>query len=201
MNRPIFRYTLILILSAISICILLINIASRLIVGEVTRNTPWAFVVLRIGEMRRLSSGSLAMHYDLWRNRVSGQSILFVTANQGVLYASYVSEQTCTRAQCDSMMSVLDVQYGVAYQPVAFLTIGTLYIRIGEWTEALAATCAVSLWMVLSWCWRRGVSVTLPMNVCRGCGYDLRGSVSGLCPECGVRQDDRQGGVGERVAR
>jgi hypothetical protein len=44
---------------------------------------------------------------------------------------------------------------------------------------------------------RRAVAV----GCCRGCGYDLRGSPSGICPECGVRREDRQGGVDERAIR
>jgi hypothetical protein len=36
---------------------------------------------------------------------------------------------------------------------------------------------------------------------CRNCGYDLTGNVSGICPECGVRREDRQGGVDERAIR
>lgn len=36
---------------------------------------------------------------------------------------------------------------------------------------------------------------------CTACGYDLRGSPSGVCPECGVRREDRQGGVDEGAIR
>jgi hypothetical protein len=38
-------------------------------------------------------------------------------------------------------------------------------------------------------------------HVCRVCGYSLIGNVSGVCPECGVRREDRQGGVDERAIR
>jgi hypothetical protein len=27
----------------------------------------------------------------------------------------------------------------------------------------------------------------IPLNCCQGCGYDLMGNVSGVCPECGKR--------------
>ncbi len=31
------------------------------------------------------------------------------------------------------------------------------------------------------------------LSQCIRCGYDLTGNVSGRCPECGVRREDRQG--------
>jgi hypothetical protein len=40
-----------------------------------------------------------------------------------------------------------------------------------------------------------------PPQYCQRCGYDLTGNVSGRCPECGVRREDRQGGVDERAIR
>jgi hypothetical protein len=46
----------------------------------------------------------------------------------------------------------------------------------------------------LAWSWRR--VRRRRANVCRGCGYDLTGNVSGVCPECGrARSSNRIGDV------
>ncbi len=38
-----------------------------------------------------------------------------------------------------------------------------------------------------------------PKGHCQQCGYDLTGNVSGKCPECGVRRENRQDVVDERA--
>jgi hypothetical protein len=40
-----------------------------------------------------------------------------------------------------------------------------------------------------------------PLGHCQSCGYDLFGNVSGVCPECGVRRENRQGVVDGRAIR
>lgn len=43
--------------------------------------------------------------------------------------------------------------------------------------------------MLAAWGWRARRR-TQPEHVCRGCGYDLRGIGSGVCPECGKSRTD-----------
>ncbi|MBN2448306.1 MAG: hypothetical protein JXO22_16385 [Phycisphaerae bacterium] len=60
--------------------------------------------------------------------------------------------------------------------------------RLGPLTYVLIATCMYAGWKAANWLFPP------PMNIpgkCRHCGYDLRGTTSGRCPECGntVEQD------------
>ncbi len=45
----------------------------------------------------------------------------------------------------------------------------------------------------------RGRIIADDGSVCRQCGYCLTGNVSGTCPECGVRRENRQDVVDERA--
>jgi hypothetical protein len=50
----------------------------------------------------------------------------------------------------------------------------------------VAAPAALATFVVVFayWLRRRWRETGLP--ICRGCGYDLTGNVSGVCPECGA---------------
>lgn len=50
----------------------------------------------------------------------------------------------------------------------------------------LSVALAITVWLM--WRDRR-----IPTGHCQGCGYDLRGSSSGRCPECGLSVADCQG--------
>lgn len=43
---------------------------------------------------------------------------------------------------------------------------------------------------LLVWSWRRGRRRPDPV-ACRNCGYNLKGNVSGICPECGTPRTAR----------
>ena len=49
--------------------------------------------------------------------------------------------------------------------------------------------------------WWRETTCKPKHEHCQRCGYDLTGNVSGVCPECGVRRQNRQGAVDERAIR
>lgn len=48
---------------------------------------------------------------------------------------------------------------------------------------AVSAACTAALAVYLHWADR-----PFPAGHCKTCGYDLKGNVSGACPECGGRQ-------------
>lgn len=55
----------------------------------------------------------------------------------------------------------------------------------GQILGAIVGILAATFWKVVPWQMR-------PTTKCRECGYDLRGNVSGVCPECGTEIADDQ---------
>ena len=59
------------------------------------------------------------------------------------------------------------------------------WIVIPQWLTAIIASAPPAVFVLLAaWNWqkRRGRRLA---GLCAACGYDLRGSDSGRCPECG----------------
>ena len=55
------------------------------------------------------------------------------------------------------------------------------------WLVVTITLVLPAIWLIaLVWRKRRALSP----NACPGCGYDLTGNVSGVCPECGVKSAD-----------
>jgi hypothetical protein len=52
------------------------------------------------------------------------------------------------------------------------------FVRVPLWTPLLLLAGPAA------WMWWRHLS--RPMHACAACGYDLRGSTGGVCPECGT---------------
>ena len=63
---------------------------------------------------------------------------------------------------------------------------GTLALRriVAPMWLPLVVTAALPSWRGWSWLKRRGSQRRA--GLCPTCGYDLRGNVSGVCPECGA---------------
>jgi predicted RNA-binding Zn-ribbon protein involved in translation (DUF1610 family) len=68
---------------------------------------------------------------------------------------------------------------GGEYFPVVDIGGRVLYVACAYWL--ILVGCALSLCAFLVFSIRRRPRP----GVCRTCGYDLRGNVSGRCPECG----------------
>jgi hypothetical protein len=58
----------------------------------------------------------------------------------------------------------------------------TLLVVDGSYALGFAGTVGLRAWGH----WRRVRHARPPKGVCRECGYDLTGNVSGKCPECGT---------------
>ena len=86
--------------------------------------------------------------------------------------------------------------FSVGYLPsVGLSPVGQIrLITAPLWLPALGILCLSSLWL-----WRRR-RPSLPEN-CAACGYSLIGNLSGTCPECGMRREDRNGAVDETAVR
>ena len=62
--------------------------------------------------------------------------------------------------------------------PLSQTQIDTRYLGIPLWMPCICSIIATTL--LYRFRYR-----ALPIGVCRVCGYDLTGNVSGICPECG----------------
>ncbi|MHC4092819.1 MAG: hypothetical protein ACYSVY_21515, partial [Planctomycetota bacterium] len=69
-------------------------------------------------------------------------------------------------------------QLQIVWLPEYTSTPRATYVRVPLWV--LLATVALATAIL----WYRDRRP--PKGHCRGCGYNLRGNVSGVCPECGV---------------
>ena len=72
----------------------------------------------------------------------------------------------------------------------AFAVPGVLLARLMGLDGRIAVTVACIANAIIGGLLGVGVSrwkvpMGIPVNVCRNCGYDLRGNTSGVCPECG----------------
>jgi hypothetical protein len=74
--------------------------------------------------------------------------------------------------------------------PVRMTTMGVTFVFVPLFPPAIVLV-AISAWL-----WSQ--SRTHPGQCCR-CGYDLTGNTTGVCPECGVRRQDRQSVMDERA--
>ena len=97
-------------------------------------------------------------------------------------------------------LAVLLVLAGGAfwYSVDSVLLAASVTRHLGQSAAALLMVCAVAYaaggvvalycaGRVARSCWRMyGPSRNVPPGCCRRCAYDLRGNVSGRCPECGA---------------
>jgi hypothetical protein len=54
------------------------------------------------------------------------------------------------------------------------------------WVAAASFGVLPATWAAVQWKRQRARHRTLGGSLCSHCGYDLRGNVSGVCPECGT---------------
>lgn len=84
---------------------------------------------------------------------------------------------------------IASVAGGLAYAVVAYFGMRWSFQSVGPsttklaWLVALAVGIGVYSLIVVA----LPVKSPAPLGRCRRCGYDLRGNVSGVCPECGKR--------------
>lgn len=72
-------------------------------------------------------------------------------------------------------------------------------MKTGEFSVVASDACIVFAMLfgalaITVYCFYRAVKLRMPERddlVCRTCGYDLRGNVSGVCPECGGEAPNR----------
>ncbi len=58
----------------------------------------------------------------------------------------------------------------------------------------------ILLLLLAATCWFFWKDNPPPPTHCRFCGYDMKGNVSGVCPECGTRRDDAEAEVRNEAA-
>ena len=100
------------------------------------------------------------------------------------------------RLQIATLRRILLIAFGYALIPMVFFSLSLLFSLIEEhripW-EALYVffiVVAPILLAVLVWYgyqFVHGPIAIIENGQCRRCGYNLRGTVSGVCPECGNR--------------
>ena len=125
------------------------------------------------GYWNQVVAGYDARKYGLWLYSESGRCSLIVTREGGLDYGWELDRNGTLSEFSYSSLGFgggTDYLHGREY----------VYVEIPHWFLTLIFAILPAVWL-FKWNKRRKLSP----NGCAGCGYDLTGNESGVCPECG----------------
>ena len=146
--------------------------------------------ILAISAMRRL--------WIIWRwEPTSGRrlSVVISKAHLAAFYRHELTDELHTGREPD-----FDIG-GAGFRVEAYVALGRvlawhLDFRVPAWFLVLLSVAPTTLKIARMWSSRR----QLGSHSCVGCGYNLTGNVSGVCPECGTSIGDRDRHSQEKVS-